>query len=243
MSVKNIEELFVYDGREFVIEVYRNLLNRDPDEHGLAYYLGRLEQGHSKAEVIAQLAKSSECRPLHDVTGLKALSIDTQRKNFWLSKWFGYRSRIESAVYIGTKKLAQLDTQLANINMNLASLRGVLQATANDHIHLIKNLAGLVAQNQITSPDSDLLHDKPQKLLPETVTHIFMDILGRVPESTEVINQYAKLESPQALCDVLMLSDEFQTILANLPISARIIFSRRLYMQNAKKGLSRAYTH
>ncbi|WP_080707717.1 DUF4214 domain-containing protein [Acidithiobacillus thiooxidans] len=45
MTIKNIEELFVHDGSAFVTEVYRNLLKREPDEHGLMYYLGRLAQG------------------------------------------------------------------------------------------------------------------------------------------------------------------------------------------------------
>jgi hypothetical protein len=71
MTIKNIEELFVHDGRDFVTEAYLNLLKREPDEHGLMYYLGRLAQGHSKSEVIAQLAQSPECCPHDDINGIK----------------------------------------------------------------------------------------------------------------------------------------------------------------------------
>ena len=55
MIVKNVVELFALDGTNFVTEVYRNLLMREPDEHGLNYYLGRLAQGYSKNDIIVHL--------------------------------------------------------------------------------------------------------------------------------------------------------------------------------------------
>jgi len=88
MTIKHITELFYLDGREFLIECYRNLLLREPDERGLDYYLGRLAQGHSKRSVIAQLAKSPECRPHDEIRGLKQLIADEQYAQHWFWRFF-----------------------------------------------------------------------------------------------------------------------------------------------------------
>lgn len=234
MAVKHIVELFALDDRDFITEAYQNLLKREIDEHGLMYYLGRLGQGLSKADVIAQLAKSPECRPLDEIAGLKKLTMDTQRASSWFWRWFGRCGRTEAAIYTGTIKLAQLNTQLVSTNQHLASLNEALLAAANEHRHQIGHLAEQVEQVQINSPDSDQLQDKPRILSPETIRHIFMQILGRMPENTEILNQYSKSESPQSLRNELMRSGEFQSNLAGLPINARIIFMRRLHLQIAR---------
>jgi hypothetical protein len=76
MPIQHITELFALDGRAFVREAYRTLLSREPDEHGLAYYLGRLSMGYGKAGVIAQLAQCPDCRPHVEINGLKILLAD-----------------------------------------------------------------------------------------------------------------------------------------------------------------------
>lgn len=88
MSIQHITELFILDGQDFVTEVYRNLLDREPDEHGLAYYLGRMARGASKEAVIVQIAKSKECKPYNDISGLKQLISDERLANHWLLKYF-----------------------------------------------------------------------------------------------------------------------------------------------------------
>jgi hypothetical protein len=89
-KIQNIYELISLEGREFVIEAYRNLLGRDPDSHGLYYYLGRMADGYSKKNVIVQLAKSSEMKN-HSISGLKQLMKEEERKNTWWYKLFNYR--------------------------------------------------------------------------------------------------------------------------------------------------------
>jgi hypothetical protein len=73
MPIQHITELFAFDGRAFVTEDYRYLLGREPDENGLRYYLGRLAIGYSKGAVLAQLARSPECRPHDEIKGLDKL--------------------------------------------------------------------------------------------------------------------------------------------------------------------------
>lgn len=236
MTITNIDELFVHDGDEFVIEAYRNLLKREPDDHGLLYYLGRLAQGCSKIDVIAQLAKSPECRPLDEIAGLKKITLDEQRATSWFWRWFGRRGRMEGAVYTGLMKLAQINTQLARMNNNLDSFQYVLENATNDYSQQLENLVQLFSQVQRISPELDQLQEKPLRLKYETVEKIFMDILGRAPESVEVINHHASSESYQTLCDTLMQSAEFQSRLVDIPEHARIIFMRRIRLQSSQVG-------
>lgn len=98
MSIQHITELFALDGQEFVTEAYRNLLNRNPDVHGMAYYLGRLAQGRGKEEVIVQLAKSPECKPHEQIKGLNPLIENRRRAQHWLWGRLTIRSRIENAL-------------------------------------------------------------------------------------------------------------------------------------------------
>ena len=84
MSVLNITELFALDDDTlFITESYRNLLQRDPDDQGMAYYLGRLALGYSKESVINQLAQSRECRPHQEILGLEDLVKKESRAQHW----------------------------------------------------------------------------------------------------------------------------------------------------------------
>lgn len=166
MVIKNIEELFVYDGRDFVTEAYRNLLEREPDEHGLMYYLGRMAQGHNKANVIVQIAKSSECRNWDDIVGLKKLAIDVQRSNSWFWRWFGHRDQAKYGDYGGSIKLAQLEAQFVRTNGNLALLLEKMQSDMDQRTQQLDNLAQQVAQMQIVSTDLEKLVNRLQQHLP-----------------------------------------------------------------------------
>lgn len=90
MAIKSITPLLFLDGREFLTECYRILLLREPDKRGIDYYLERLAQGYSKKSVIAQLAKSPECRPHNEIRGLKQLIADEQRAQHWFWRFFNH---------------------------------------------------------------------------------------------------------------------------------------------------------
>ncbi len=95
MPIQHITELFALNGRDFITEAYRNLLKREPDEHGMAYYMGRLAQGYGKAAVIAQLAQSTECRSWNGIKGLKRHIADERRAQHWFFGFFLRQTRIE----------------------------------------------------------------------------------------------------------------------------------------------------
>lgn len=232
MPIQNITELFILDGQNFVIEAYRNLLKREPDEHGLAYYLGRLAQGYDKASVIAQLAKSTECRPLDGIKGLKKLIADEQRTGHWFWGLFGYRQRLEKKWQIGLNGLALHNQQRALL---LAAL-GKQENTLSQIAHQIEASTLQRANWQVSTTHQEQSRDDAPKLPSEKVRQCFVDILGREPESEATINLHASLPSREALRENLIQSEEFQHKLLALPEHARLIFKRQIQQQIALQG-------
>lgn len=139
MTIQHITELFSLDGKEFVTEAYRNLLNREPDAHGMAYYLGRLAQGLGKDTVISQLAKSSECKPHEQVKGLKQLIKDRRRSQHWFWRRFIIPSRVENILQSSLfvfERIAEresvLTEQVVQVQRELSTLHDSL-ALQDDH--------------------------------------------------------------------------------------------------------------
>lgn len=116
MTIKHIMELFVLDGADFVTEAYRNLICREPDEHGLAYYLGRLSLGYGKAAVIVQLAQSPECRLHDEINGLKKFITDERRALHWFWGSLGSRRRVEKTLQSSLNALAKIDHNLVSLH-------------------------------------------------------------------------------------------------------------------------------
>ena len=61
--------LFSADSVRFVGQAYRDLLNREAEPGGLAFWSGLVDQGHSRAEIALGIATSPEFR-LDEVQGL-----------------------------------------------------------------------------------------------------------------------------------------------------------------------------
>ena len=157
MPIQNITELFALDGRKFVTEAYRNLLNREPDIQGMAYYLGRLAQGHGKDGVIVQLAKSPECKPHDQIEGLKQLIEDRRRAQHWFWGRFTIRNRFENTLQnclfsfdslvereheFLTKQMVQVQKELSTLRYALAlqTNRSETRTELNDVKHHLKQV-------------------------------------------------------------------------------------------------------
>ena len=57
--------------QDYTTAIYNNVLERDPDADGLAHYLGLLEEGKSRGDLLIDFAESPENRVLFsEVTGL-----------------------------------------------------------------------------------------------------------------------------------------------------------------------------
>lgn len=155
MSIQHITELFALDGREFVTEAYRNLLNREPDVHGMAYYLGRLAQGRGKAAVIAQLAKSPECKPHDEIKGLKRLIKDERHAKHWFWGSFANRNLIgntQQGIIFWFERLVERERvfteQLMQVQSKLSSLHDDAFARLSRVQQDRDGLAALAAQRE-----------------------------------------------------------------------------------------------
>jgi len=74
-----LNEILSYDDDEFIRCAYTTLLLRQPDKTGYAYYLGKLNSGMSKIEVLVQLGLSKEAL-LHNVK-VDGLSREIKKYN------------------------------------------------------------------------------------------------------------------------------------------------------------------
>jgi hypothetical protein len=232
MPVQHITELFALDGREFITEAYRNLLKRETDEHGMAYYLGRLAQGYGKAAVIAQLAQSTECRPLDQIKGLKKLVADERRAQHWFWGLFEQRQRLEKKWQMGLNELALHNQQWALLHDALGKQANILSHIARQMEANGQNFVN----GQASTGNQEQAHVEAPRLPSETVRQCFVDILGREPESEETIKHHASLPSRAALQKNLIHSKEFQHKLLALPEYARLIFKRQIQQQTALQG-------
>jgi hypothetical protein len=231
MPIEHITELFALDGRDFITEAYHHLLQRKPDVHGMAYYLGRLAQGHGKAAVIAQLAQSQECRPWDEIKGLNKLIADERRAKHWFWGLFGQRQRLEHALQRGANVLA------------LQQQSNLLQDALNKQTQALGQIARQIeasgsyfANGQASSSSQGQSPTDTAQLSAETVREVFVRILGREPESAETIRHHAQLESPTALRVALMSSEEFQLKMAALPEYARQLYKRQIQQQTTPLG-------
>ena len=218
MPIQHIYELFVLDGQAFVAESYRNLLNREPDEHGMAYYLGRLAAGFGKAEIIMQLAESKESRPHHEIIGLEKLIKAEKHMNHWLWGTFGRWRRQERLLREGIQGLACVTLRMGEMNSTLCFLPQRLDTLA-ERMELLQ-----------TSFISKQVPAVPT-LSADDVRAAFLEILGREPESDQIIAEHSNHESIEVLRQNILESEEFKSHIATLPEYARSIFNRMQLLQ------------
>jgi hypothetical protein len=232
MPIQNITELFSLDGRDFITESYRNLLQRDPDSNGMAYYLGRLSMGYGKARVIVQLAKSAECRPHEQISGLKRLIQEYNITNHWLWGWFGRHTRMHMALQSSVTALARIEQRMGEIHHAINAQSQQMENQVRQHAEFLCGIESLVQQ---TMGDRATENEQPH-LSAETVRQVFHEILGREPENDDVIHHHAKLGTSEALREELLNSGEFRARLEALPEYARTILIRYMQAQRAQQG-------
>lgn len=246
MLVNDVYELFSLDSRAFIVAAYVNLLEREPDEHGLAYYLGRLSVGYSKVDIIVQLAKSPECRPHGEIDGLVRLIASEHRAHHWLWGVIGRWDRLIRAL---SSVLFEMDNGFSRIAQRLESLQsglshlapidehlGALHKALLSHAKQLENLAQEVVHAQASAGPLTQAVDYRPRLPEETVRQAFLSVLGREPESEEVIKTHARHDSVEALREVLLNSEEFKRKLVDLPEYARSIFMRQIQLSPAQHG-------
>lgn len=70
-----ILDLLAYKDEQFIIELYRNLLEREPDSEGYNHYLNLLRAGKTKEYLLYSFIKSPEAQKIDvEIKGLKNLT-------------------------------------------------------------------------------------------------------------------------------------------------------------------------
>ena len=187
MPIQHIIELFALEGRNFITEAYRNLLDREPDPQGMAYYLGRLAMGYGKASVIMDLARSAESRPHREIVGLEKLIVTERHANHWLWGRFSGRQHQESLLREGIQGLAHITALMESFTERMEDLL----------TFAISNQSHATTKEQYLPSADD-------------VRAAYREILGREPENDQVIAHHAKCESVDALRQALLESEEFK---------------------------------
>lgn len=221
MPIQNIYELFILDWQDFVGEAYRNLLNREPDEQGMAYYLGRLAAGYGKTSVIRDLAESDEYRPVGDIGGLRQLLRNEKLINHWLLGVFRRSQERERLAREAISELRRFRQQtVVELEQKIAAMNSVLNLLPQQLDVLVERLA--VMQTSFPSSQTPSV----QVISADDVRMSFRVILGREPASDEVITNYRSFPSIKLLCEHLMECDEYKSHTSALNEYARSIFHR-----------------
>jgi hypothetical protein len=227
MQVQHVIELFSLDGEDFIKEVYRNLLGREPDECGLRYYLGRLALGYDKANVLAQVAKSSGCRPQDELMGLKAFLAEQRRVEHWFwGRWKRY-SRMGRSWQGGVAGLGHIGQQMVEEQINLA------HKVADMSVQIVNGLQQISVSSAFSVP----AQPQVRHLSNDAVRQAFQEVLGREPEGVGVVAHHAAFPSVQALREALIASEEFQQRMDSLPEYARSIFRRMQLQRSINQGV------
>lgn len=217
MPIQHITELFCLLGRDFVTEAYRNLLKREPDEHGMAYYLGRLAQGYGKTAVIEQLAQSTECRPLDEIKGLKKLVADERRAQHWFFGIFFRHGRIKNLLISNSDFFERFGCCM---DCSRASEKGQVRA------HL----------DNLPKDETN-----PAFINNSVITELYVGLLGREPESSGTIEFYENIGSLTEAVKMIISSEEFHLFfLKNYIINSLNISSARTNNSNAGENFANA---
>ncbi|MGC9237252.1 MAG: DUF4214 domain-containing protein, partial [Thiomonas sp.] len=182
MMIQHIDELFVHDGAEFVFRAYQVLLDREPDPHGLDFYLGRMARGYDKSEIIVNLATSPEAKNALDIPGVRHLIKEYRRNRHWLWGWLSRHQRIERALRQLTQTSARSQHALQKLPDALNSAQKAFEQCAGQTLR----------QSTATGPVTVV-----QRLSADEVRQAFEAVLGRQPESDDVIAHHANFASPQ----------------------------------------------
>lgn len=183
MKQKDVRELFVLDGEEFLKEAYLIILDREADHSGLLYYAGLLSAGYSKAEVILDIAESSEAKSKRkQLKGISSLKLET--RSHWFFRFFG-----------GQQSLIRSINRMSNTNMKY--MQKICDAIESD-FH---------KQAEVNN-ESEVLDNNLVLLSEGDVVAAYRNLLGRDPESRETL-RYQMLKTIEQLYKDLSSSDEY----------------------------------
>jgi Domain of unknown function (DUF4214) len=143
-AIRCVDDLLMLHGENFVEATYRALLGRFSDQDGRAYYLRRLQEGHGKVSLIAQIALSKEAQARSvSLPGLEQLMAQYHHQRHWLwGFWFRLRARKKTVNLLEEK----IDGLRHEIQQELQRTSAVMLEQMQQELH--KTSVGIARQIQ-----------------------------------------------------------------------------------------------
>ena len=170
-AAMTLDQLLSYHDEEFIHGAYQTLLGRAPDSDGMQYYLGRIRNGISKLEIVAQLVSSDEGKRYRaQIPGLHA-ELDRYKKQKrpvvgWLLKLIGFRDKsseikqnlraIENTLHLIDRKIKQGEVSLLLTHSQPSSIEKVDPAQSYNSIETRKLNFKLLRHDVHLSSDLDI---------------------------------------------------------------------------------------
>ena len=134
----SLDELLACHDDHFVRSAYKTLLDREPDPEGLGYSLGRLRQGISKIQIVAQLKFSKEGNVFAaDLPGLKRATNRYQQEQHPLIGWLFKRLHGAETNRPAERHLRAIENQLYLLNIEGSCRFNQIEAALSGLQHLV----------------------------------------------------------------------------------------------------------
>ena len=163
--IQHIYELFIYDDQEFVIMAYRVLLKREPDHHGMNYYLGRLRMGYSKESIVVQLVASNESKHRNNIKGLNDLIKKEKFKSNWLFGLF-FRNKFSwNIMQINISGIRSVVAELGNLKSSLQAI----QVALDNNSQIMKSTTNFLLNDADLNKIKTEYTASPENIVPSNV--------------------------------------------------------------------------
>jgi hypothetical protein len=168
-----LEQLIELHDQAFVTKAYEVILGRAPDPGGLSNYLAQVRSGVHKAQIIAELAQSTEGRLKGvDLPGMRAIIARYHKgvPNFLHSL---FRRLTTSSIEPTERQLRIIDNRLYLMEQSLLQqakqLDSLLKLVRQDGLHSVSpRPRGL--------DNDDAIHAPPLSHLPPKLARTFVDL-------------------------------------------------------------------
>lgn len=194
-AIKNVYELLSFDGKRLITACYLTFLEREPDEHGMRYYMGRLASGASKEQIIYQLSASAQNFDVTSIMGLnklvkkqKRLALigriiprkKSQAYQFYLEQIGCGINELDKNINIILEEIISIKLNLAqDIDMRVNEVQKIelikVERQLEQYNNLVKKIYNMTDLSEINNSDQ---------------TQSFLDKLKKLPKECDIFNAY-----------------------------------------------------
>lgn len=158
-----IKDLLKYHDEEFIHNVYKTVLEREPDEETLDYYLSRLRKGQlNRVEILGKIRYSKEGKEKR--VQVKGLFSRFVLQTLYLVPVFGYALRTVTAIITLPAALQKIQEYEALNNARHSQTANSLNALTekvSTEIALIRDTLSGKADTHVPDISKEESHEKP----------------------------------------------------------------------------------